>query len=70
MESKKDYSKLNLENIVRMAFHPKGYKDYMAGLSNEFELDPLSSSINKGTGAFIDILKYVAYVGSLYRIVY
>jgi hypothetical protein len=70
MESKKDYSKLNLENIIRIAFHPKGYKDYMAGLSNEFELGPVPSSINKGTGVFIDVIKYVAYVGVLDRIVY
>jgi len=46
--------KLNLENILKIAFHPKGLRTFRAG-----------EGYDSGLWAFFDITKYLVYASAL-----
>jgi hypothetical protein len=63
-------ARINLENYLRMMFHPKGYQGFMEGVNYELELGPIQSSINKGLGTTLDVTKYVLYAVAIGAITY
>ena len=54
---------LTLENWLRMAFYPKGAREFMGGVNYELGLGPIQSSMNEIIGTSYDITKYIAYTG-------
>jgi len=63
-------TKINLENMFRMTFHPRGCREFMEDMNKELELGPKQSSMNIKLGAKYDILKYILYAGVIGELTY
>jgi len=61
--------RISLSNMVKMAFHPRGWRDYMDGCNEDMNPEGgILSQINNGAAFTFDMGKYVMYtalVGSL-----
>jgi hypothetical protein len=59
-----------LENCIRMAFHPTGYRRFMQQTNKDLKIGPMQSSINLGAASFADISKYICYFALVGRLTY
>jgi hypothetical protein len=72
MEIKRDdRTKFNLENYLRMAFHPKGFQGFAEGTINELNLENTQiAKILRASCFATDVAKYAPFAAITAKIVY
>ena len=72
MEIKRDErTKFNLENCLRMSFHPNGVRRFADGVINELDIGgSYTAALLKGSATGLDIVKCVLYLTTLGTITY
>jgi len=64
-------TKFNLENCLRMSFHPKGMKRFADGMINELDIEgSYTSKFVRGVFITADITKYLIFTAITAKTLY
>ena len=61
MKAQTESTKLTLENLLRMGFHPRGFRKFAEGVYYELEWTQKESYIPLKLATGLDILKYALF---------